>query len=256
TEHISTIVLLRSSEKCQTYYPSIMIEEISVLCYTHGMLDITPSIPLIFSTSFVVGFSGAMMPGSLLALTVGEVTRRGFWASPLLIVGHSILEGIFIIILVSGLSQIIDNNTIKGSVGLAGGIIMLIMGYSMVRSGIRKIKLLDGPTSTGHHSSVIILSGALGSISNPYWFIWWITIGTTYLLWSLNQGIAGILSFYTGHILSDFLWYAIIAFILVSGKKIIKDRLYRWLLVVCGIFLSGFGGYFIATGISFFTNNL
>jgi threonine/homoserine/homoserine lactone efflux protein len=211
-------------------------------------------LPLIFSTSFIFGFSGAMMPGSLLALTVGEVTRRGFWASPLLIVGHSILEAIFVIILAAGLSQVMSNNVVKGSVGLVGGIVMLVMGYSMVRSGVRKIKLLDEPDSTGRYRTVIF-SGILGSISNPYWFIWWITAGTTYLLWSMYQGVAGVLTFYVGHILSDFLWYAIIAFILVSGKRIVKDRIYRWLLIVCGLFLFGFGVYFIASGITFFTGS-
>jgi len=43
-------------------------------------------------TSFVVALSGALMPGPLLTVTVGEATRRGFWAGPLIILGHGILE--------------------------------------------------------------------------------------------------------------------------------------------------------------------
>jgi threonine/homoserine/homoserine lactone efflux protein len=44
-------------------------------------------------TSFIVALSGALMPGPLLTLTVGEAARRGFWAGPLIIVGHALLDG-------------------------------------------------------------------------------------------------------------------------------------------------------------------
>ena len=43
-------------------------------------------------TSFIVALSGALMPGPLLTVTVGEAARRGFWAGPLIIVGHALLE--------------------------------------------------------------------------------------------------------------------------------------------------------------------
>ena len=44
------------------------------------------------STSFIVALSGALMPGPLLTVTVGEAARRGFWAGPLIMVGHALLE--------------------------------------------------------------------------------------------------------------------------------------------------------------------
>jgi len=96
-----------------------------------------------------------------------------------------------------------------------------------------------------------VLSGVLGSISNPYWFIWWITLGTVYLLWALSLGIAGVASFFTGHILADLSWYALVAFVVATGRKVINDAVYRGLLVFCGLALLALGGYFIASGVTF-----
>ena len=96
-----------------------------------------------------------------------------------------------------------------------------------------------------------MLSGVLGSASNPYWFIWWATIGVTYLLWSLKLGIAGVASFFAGHILSDLSWYALVAIIIATGRKAINNTVYSWLLVICGVALVGLGAYFVVSGIDF-----
>ncbi len=74
----------------------------------------------------------------------------------------------------------------------------------------------------------------------------------TYLLWSLNLGIAGVASFFTGHILADLAWYALVAFIVATGRKVMNDTVYRGLLIVCGLALLSLGGYFITSGVSFF----
>jgi hypothetical protein len=45
----------------------------------------------------------------------------------------------------------------------------------------------------------------LVSPSSPYWFIWWITVGMGYVMFAGNLGMAGILAFFIGHILSNLL---------------------------------------------------
>ncbi len=211
------------------------------------------TIAVIFTTSFVVGLSGAVMPGPLLALTISETARRGFWAGPLLVLGHGILELALVIALVLGLSQIIVGDLATGLIGIVGGIVLIAMGINIVdtsrKSGIEAIPT-DNPEVVRRYRKWIF-SGVVVSLSNPYWFIWWATIGMAYLLWSLKLGAAGVASFFTGHILADLVWYALISFIIVSGKRIIKDTAYHWLLCVCGISLIGLGAYFISAGLSF-----
>ncbi|MDP2718929.1 MAG: LysE family transporter [Dehalococcoidia bacterium] len=81
-----------------------------------------PTLSLIFTTSFVIALSGAMMPGPLLAVTISEVARRGFWAGPLLVLGHAILELSIVAALAFGLSRLVGSELISGIIFLAGGI--------------------------------------------------------------------------------------------------------------------------------------
>jgi threonine/homoserine/homoserine lactone efflux protein len=208
---------------------------------------------LIFTTAFVVALSGAMMPGPLLAITISEAARRGFWAGPQLMLGHAILELALIAALAAGLSKFIDNELVLAVVSLLGGTLLVGMGLLIIRRVRQKVTIPTSSPGTGR-SRTLILSGVIVSISNPYWLIWWITIGMTYLLWSMNLGIAGIASFFTGHILADLAWYALVAFIVATGRKVMNDTVYRGLLIVCGLALFSLGGYFIISGVRFLTS--
>ena len=207
------------------------------------------TIIVILTTSFVVGLSGALMPGPLLALTVGEAARHGFWSGPLLVLGHAILELSLVVALVFGLSKVVGNGLVFSIVGIVGGLVLIYMGVSTIKQGWRSTGI---PTSTMKTANrMLVVSGIVVSASNPYWLIWWATIGTTYLLWSLKVGVWGVASFFTGHIFADLIWYTFISFIIVKGKKLISNNIYKWFLIVCGLALVGLGGYFIFSGIKF-----
>jgi threonine/homoserine/homoserine lactone efflux protein len=207
------------------------------------------TIIVILTTSFVVGLSGALMPGPLLALTVGEAARFGFWAGPLLVLGHAILELSLVVALVFGLSRVVGNDLVFSIVGIVGGLVLIYMGYNTIRQGWHSAGIPTNTVKTANR--MLVVSGIAVSASNPYWLIWWATIGTTYLLWSLKVGAGGVAAFFTGHIFADLVWYTLIAFIIVKGKRIISNNVYRWFLIICGLALVGLGGYFIFSGIRF-----
>jgi threonine/homoserine/homoserine lactone efflux protein len=200
----------------------------------------------IFGTAFVVALTGALMPGPLLAVTIGESVRRGALAGPLLIVGHAILEAVLLGLLALGLAALLKNAAVISAIALAGGAVMCWMGWSVVRSS-RHLKLsLDeaGPRKAMHP----VVAGVVMSLANPYWLIWWATIGLSYVAMGLRFGLLGVVVFFAGHISADFAWYTLVSVGVAKGRRFMSDRVYRGLLTACGCALIGFGIWFLASG--------
>ncbi|PLX76421.1 MAG: lysine transporter LysE [Desulfuromonas sp.] len=196
---------------------------------------------LIAGTSFALGFSGAMMPGPLLTLTIAETVRRGPIAGPMLILGHALLEGLVVLLLFFGAAELITHPAVFVTVALLGGGMMVWMGYSMLRGlGSLSLDLTAGQTSGLHP----VVAGAAISLANPYFTIWWATIGLSYLLVAHEAGPFGVLVFYLCHISSDLVWYGFISGTISYGKRFLSDRGYRIMVGVCALFMIGFGLFF------------
>ena len=97
----------------------------------------------------------------------------------------------------------------------------------------------------------MIANGAVLSVVNPFWLIWWATVGTNWVLWSLAAGATGVVVFYLGHILSDLGWYSTVSLVVARGRQLISLRVYRGLLLACGVALIGLGVYFAVSGATF-----
>ena len=246
---ISPVTLHHSHPAVKQSERATNVVSATVTCYTQAVPEAT--IPVIFTTAFVVGLSGALMPDPLLAVTISQTAQRGFWAGPLLIVGHGILELALVIALIFGLSQFITGELVSSIIGIVGGLVLIFIGITTINRGWRRSSAPSASTAGVASGKTLMLSGVVVSLSNPYWFIWWATVGLAYLLWSLELGAAGVTSFFTGHFLADLGWYSLVSFIVVSGRKVVSDRAYDWLLMFCGAALIALGLYFIVSGIQF-----
>lgn len=200
----------------------------------------------IFFSSFIIALSGAMMPGPLLTVTISESSRRGAITGPLLITGHAILEFILIIGLLIGIEPVLKHELFFITIALTGGIIILWMAWGMFRS--LPILSVNREAKTGKKNN-LLLSGILLSIANPYWIIWWATIGIGYIAYTRELGLADIFIFFIGHIAGDFIWYTAISLAVSKGKKLFTDRIYRIIIAVCAVFLSCFAIYLVITAV-------
>jgi threonine/homoserine/homoserine lactone efflux protein len=135
----------------------------------------------IFVSSFVIALSGALMPGPLLTVTISESSRRGFITGPLLITGHAILELGLVAALLLGLAPFFQQPLVFVTTALIGSVILFWMALNMFRS-LPSLRLSWEPDHKRRNHPMI--SGILMSVANPYWIIWWATIGLGYILYS------------------------------------------------------------------------
>jgi threonine/homoserine/homoserine lactone efflux protein len=201
----------------------------------------------VFLTSFLLAFSGAMMPGPLLTATISESARRGGLTGPLLILGHSMLELLMVVALLFGLAPFLNSDAVFAVIALTGAVILFAMAVGMFRSlpGLR----IDWDERR-KRSGPLLSAGIILSLSNPYWTIWWATIGLGYLLTCRSLGVAAVIAFFIGHIAGDFVWYSAVSVLVSKGRHLLSDRIYRGLIGVCASFLACFACYFVYAGVN------
>lgn len=201
----------------------------------------------IFGTSFVVALSGALMPGPLLTVTIGESPRRGVAAGPLLILGHGVLELSLVAALLLGLAPLLQTRAMFVVTATAGAAVLGWMAWGMFRA-LPAMTLYPAPGEGARKN--LVASGILLSLANPYWIIWWATIGLGYLTYSVKFGPWGVACFFSGHILADLVWYGAISTAVWKGRGLLSDRTYRIVIACCATLLVVFAGLFAWSGLA------
>jgi len=198
---------------------------------------------LFAAASFWVGLSGAMVPGPMLTVTISDSIKKGSRAGPLVVLGHVIVETALIILLILGLGWVIGSHTVTMVIGGIGGMMLIYIGYSIARSPApEEIPGNDEPIEKRGS----VLSGVVTSVTNPYFYLWWATVGWAFMLKGIElAGIIGVLSFLVGHWGADLSWYSLVSFFTSKGRHVLPGKRYRIMMIICGVFLVLLGVYFI-----------
>jgi threonine/homoserine/homoserine lactone efflux protein len=202
----------------------------------------------VFATSFVIALSGAMMPGPLFAATITASAKRGIIAGPALILGHAILELAMVAAILFGLAPLLTRDMVFACIALFGAAVLLWMSFSMIKS-LPKTNV-DWEAHDSSNAENLVFQGIVMSMSNPYWTIWWATIGLGYILYCRTLGLPGLAVFFAGHIMGDLSWYSLVSVIVAKGRHLLTIKVYRGLIGGCAVFISCFALYFIYSGIS------
>ncbi len=204
----------------------------------------------LFFLSFGVGFSGAMMPGPLLAVDIAESPRQGWQTGPVISIGHAIAEIAVVVALALGFVALNENETLARGISIVGGAALFIMGIHMGYDVLKRRLAYEAEKGERRSQRRLAGKGLVATLSNPYWFVWWATTGLAFVVKSLKFGVIGPVVFYFGHIMSDFVWYSAVSVIVWQGKHIIMGKGLKALILCCAVFLVYLGVSFIVDGVA------
>jgi threonine/homoserine/homoserine lactone efflux protein len=134
---------------------------------------------------------------------------------------------------------------------LIGGIFILVFSILQINSILRdnKSNRVQGITNTKFNIRNPILVGFIFTILNPFFLVWWFTIGSKMISDSItNFGIvegASLVLF--SHIWMDYFWLWFTSFMINKGKSIIKEKFYKIFVFAISVILGIYGIYLLFT---------
>lgn len=205
---------------------------------------------LIFLSALAVGFSGAMMPGSLLTYTIRQSLSVGPKAGFIVTIGHAILEFFLIILIFLGFDRVLQAETAQLIISLVGGAFLSFMGFDMIKGAVRNTVKVQVDGDSGQTRSML-WSGLAISAANPYFLLWWAIIGLGFIMQSYTAfGLIGVALYFIGHITADFIWYGFVSTVVGTTKRFISEKPYRVIIAALGCLLVYFGVNFLVGAVT------
>jgi len=187
----------------------------------------------------VISLSGVLAPGSITAATLAAGTRRRH-AGAMIALGHAVIEFPLMLLIVAGAGKAFELTPVRLSIGIGGGLFLLVMGGQLLLAARRETTELEG--ASGRHPFVtgIVLSG-----TNPYFLIWWATVGLALATRAVELGVIAFALFAIIHWLCDLVWLEALSLASHKGSELLGGRVQQVVLAVCGVALLAFGCKFL-----------
>jgi len=94
-----------------------------------------------------------------------------------------------------------------------------------------------------------VVAGVVTSLFNPFFFLWWATIGSMLIMNSLSFGLTGFVLFIPVHWLCDLIWLSFISILIYRTQSLWGRKFQEGLFMICSLLLIGFGAWFLYLGL-------
>lgn len=193
-----------------------------------------------------VSLSGVLSPGPMTAAAIGRGSRSPHSGS-VMAIGHGVIEIPLLLLIILGIGPIFQSLFARTGIGIFGGGFLIWMGISMLKGadsadGEQRAVSRKGP----------FMTGLLLSAGNPYFLIWWATVGLNLVNKARQLGGAAFFMFAVIHWLCDLFWLELLSFSSYRGMKLLNEKSRIWIERGCAIVMIIFGLLFIYNAASLF----
>ena len=187
-----------------------------------------------------ISLSGVMAPGAVTAATIAQGTSRPN-SGALIAIGHGFIEIPLIFLIMYGLGTMLqETEWLRIAIGLAGGGFLIWMAVQM----LRQLRHADFSPEKAYPAGPIA-TGVILSISNPYFLLWWATVGLNLTNDARQFGMIAFAMFAAIHWLCDLVWLSILSIASFKGSHFMSSKNQRIILAICAVAIAFFGIIFI-----------
>ena len=198
-------------------------------------------------TVILLTASGALAPGPLFFQTIAQGATMGARSGLIFSIAHTIVEFSLIMLLTFGLLAIGNEPVIRTGIGFIGGIVLILFGVYQLLGILRKKHMEQKQQMSSHR---LFFIGIVFSALNPYFILWWLTVGSNLILLALQlAALAGVVFMFICHVWIDYAWLIGVSYFAKKGINALGSRWYQALLGVFGIILLFFGVSFLGDAI-------
>ncbi len=198
-------------------------------------------------TVILLTASGALAPGPLFFQTITQGAKTGARSGLIFSIAHTLVEFSLIMLLAIGLLAVQNEVFIRTVIGVIGGIVLIFFGvYQII--GLRKKKQKEEAQIVPTHRLFII--GIVFTALNPYFILWWLTVGSNLILLALElAALAGVIFMFLCHIWMDYVWLIAVSYFAKKGVNALGSQWYRVLIGLFGVILIYFGVSFLGDAV-------
>ncbi|MFC1990347.1 LysE family transporter [Chloroflexota bacterium] len=183
-----------------------------------------------------------MAPGPMFAMTLAK-SYRSPWVGAHISLGHAVIEVPLILLIYFGFAQFFQHTAVQLVLSILGGGMIIWMGVSIFRA---RTEVVQRGQDVRYSAFV---AGILTSGFNPYFLLWWATVGSLLVMKFLGFGVTGLVVFIVVHWLCDLVWLSFVSNLVYRTHSLWGLRFQEWLFTICSLLLIGFGGWFVISGI-------
>ena len=198
-------------------------------------------LPILLSV-VVISFSGVMMPGPVTAVTLAK-SYKSPWAGTQIALGHAVIEVPLILLIYFGFAQFFQNSVVQLVLSILGGSMIIWLGISMFRA---RAEVVKGGKDLPYSAFV---AGIFTTGLNPFFLLWWATIGSMLIMKFLDVWHNGLVVFIVVHWLCDLVWLSFVSIMIYKTHSLWGSKFQEGVFIACSLLLVGFGGWFVVSGI-------